>query len=261
MSYQIEPDLRAPQPDIQVERRTHASTSGLVVAVMLAVIFVAWTWFIAGPLKGARIDQMLNHKYEIRQYADVLHVADRIGQRAVCLPLLGVVTAVVAWRHRSARPVLISVAAVLAVNLIVLVLKLWLGRGTPLDHRPGFFINGQMYPSGHTSNIVAVYGTAVYLISRYTSVRKQICGWLAVAVVSLGIVMTVTSVLLRWHWFGDLIAGYLVGGVVLAATVAIDRAVPFPSRRAVPSDEAGTTADDPAQVVGAVADRPSDSGI
>ncbi len=246
MKPQIEPDVREPRADVEAQRRTSSATSGLILAVALAVAFVAWTWFIAGPLKGARIDQTLNHNYEIRSYVDVLHVMDRIGQRAVALPILGVVAGVVGWRHRSTRPVLISVIAVIAVNLCVLILKLWLGRGAPLDHKPRFFIDGQAYPSGHSSNIVAVYGTAAYLIWRYTAANRRVRVAMVMIVSVLAVVMTTTSVLLRWHWFGDLVAGFLVGGVVLAATVAIDGAVPFHSGRRASAAEVGATLEDPA---------------
>lgn len=223
----LKPDLRALPPPLEVEDSTRTVRVGWIVAAALTVLFVALTWFVAGPLQGARIDQVLNQRHEIRDYAPVLHVMDRIGQRAVCLPVLAIVAAILSWRHRSLRPVLVSVAAVVAINLVVLVLKLSLGRGDPLDHRPAFFINGTMYPSGHASNIVVVYGIAVYLISRYGSVSRRVRGVLAATVGLLAVVMTVTSVLLRWHWLSDLLAGYLVGGVVLAIAVALDRATPL----------------------------------
>ncbi len=38
--------------------------------------------------------------------------------------------------------------------------------------------------------------------------------------------MVVTSLTLNWHWFADLIAGLIIGGVVLQLTAAIDTAVP-----------------------------------
>jgi undecaprenyl-diphosphatase len=245
MKPQVEHGVREPRADIEVQRRSSGATTGLIVAAALALDFVALTWFIAGPLKGARIDQTLNHDYEIRRYVDVLHLMDRIGQRAVALPILGVIAGVIGWRHRSMRPVLISVSAVIAVNLCVLILKLWLGRGAALDHKPRFFIDGQAYPSGHSSNIIAVYGTAAYLIWRYTTANRRVRIALVVIVSLLAMVMTATSVLLRWHWFGDLVAGFLVGGVVLAITVAIDRAVPFHSGRGVSAAEGGAARDDP----------------
>jgi membrane-associated phospholipid phosphatase len=220
----------------RVEQSAQSPVPGLLVAVALLALFAALTWFVAGPANGSWIDKVLNHKHNIASLTPVLHVLDRIGQRAVCLPILGVVTAWVAWRHRSLRPVLISVCVVVAVNLLVLILKLWLGRGAPLEHRPAFFVDGQMYPSGHTSNVVAVYGTAAYLAARYGSVRKPAKTVIFAVVAVLAVIMTLTSLLLHWHWFTDLIAGFLIGGVVLVTTTAFDKATPFESHRAPSGD-------------------------
>ncbi len=231
MNSHVEQRLRDRLERPPVEQSTQSPVPGLLLAVGLLALFAALTWFVAGPANGSWIDKVLNHKHDIAGFAPVLHVLDRIGQRAVCLPILGVVTAWVAWRHRSLRPVLISVCAVVAVNLVVLILKLWLGRGAPLEHRPAFFIDGQMYPSGHTSNVVAVYGTAAYLAARYGSVSKTVKTVIFAVMVVLAVVMTMTSLLLHWHWFTDLIAGFLIGGVVLATTTAFDKATPFESHR------------------------------
>ena len=57
----------------------------------------------------------------------------------------------------------------LALNLAVLVLKLALGRGQA-GTDPAFFVGGMAYPSGHTANIVLVYGLVAYLLSRYRGV-------------------------------------------------------------------------------------------
>ncbi len=82
------------------------------------------------------------------------------------------------------------------------------------------------YPSGHTANIVLVYGLAVYLLARYRGVPPRVSRLLWALVVLLSVVMVATSVTLNWHWFADLIAGLLVGAVVLQLTEAVDSLVP-----------------------------------
>jgi membrane-associated phospholipid phosphatase len=156
----------------------------------------------------------------------VLHVMDRIGQRAVCLPILGVVAFLCARRQESWRPVMIAAASVFMLNLIVLILKVSLGRGQPAPADPSFFIGGMAYPSGHTANIVLVYGLAVYLLGRYYGVYRRVYLTLWAAVAVLSIVMVTVSMSLNWHWFADLIAGLIVGGIVLELTAAADAAVP-----------------------------------
>jgi membrane-associated phospholipid phosphatase len=76
-----------------------------------------------------------------------------------------------------------------------------------------------------------VYGTAAYLASRYGEVSRGARRVMFAMVAVLSLVMTMTSLLLRWHWFTDLIAGFLVGGVVLSAMAAFDLATPFSSSR------------------------------
>ena len=76
------------------------------------------------------------------------------------------------------------------------------------------------YPSGHTANILLVYGLVPYLLGTYARVsgahgaRAGPAGRGAV----VGLMVTV-SVTLTWHWLADLWAGLLIGGMVLALTV------------------------------------------
>ena len=201
-------------------------SAGLLVAfVVYTLLVVNWGPFI-------RLDLYLNRNYHVHPLWPVLHVLDRIGQRAVCVPILAVVAAGMSWWQRSWRPVLLAVIAVFAVNLVVLIVKLALSRGAPLSGQ-SFFADGDLYPSGHTANIMVVYGLCYHLVTYYgnvsTRIRRCLIGLLCVLSVS----MFTTSLLLRWHWFSDLIGGFLLGGAVLALLVGVDSAVPFRSRRLV----------------------------
>jgi membrane-associated phospholipid phosphatase len=206
---------------------------GFFVVGVISVIFAVWTWAAIGPLE--QLDVLLNHRRQIQDLKPSLHELDRIGQRAVCLPVLIVVTGYVAWRTRQWRPVMVAVSSVVALNLVVLVLKLWLGRGQPRLENPDFFNSGDLYPSGHTANVVLVYGLAVFLLVRYIGLSRRIRRMLWAAVVVLSVAMTAVSLTLRWHWFTDLIGGLLVGAAVLQATVTLDSAVPL-TREGQPAD-------------------------
>ena len=195
-------------------------SSALGMAGFLAVVLTGFTLLAAGPLMA--IDTYFNLAPPPEAWLPVLHVLDRIGQRAVCLPILAVVV-FLSWRRSGSwRPVLLAAAAVFTLNLLVLVLKVTLGRGQPVLADPSFFVGGMAYPSGHTANIVLVYGLAVYLAGRYLrlSRRAYALGW--VLVVGLSLLMVGVSMTLNWHWFADLVAGLLVGGVVLELSVAAD---------------------------------------
>lgn len=203
---------------------TSEVASGLALAGFLFLVFVGFTLLAMGPLIS--LDAYFNLAAPPPAWLPFLHVLDRIGQRAVCLPILAVVT-FVSCRHRESwRPAWVVALSVFTLNLAVLIFKVSLGRGQPEAADPAFFVGGMAYPSGHTSNIVLVYGLSVYLLGKYRGVGRAALRVMWSVVVLLSVTMVVTSLSLTWHWFADLIAGLLVGGAVLQLTTALDAAVP-----------------------------------
>ena len=199
-------------------------SSGLALAGFLFLVFIGFTLLAMGPLIS--LDAYFNLSTPPHVWVPFLHVLDRIGQRAVCLPILAVATFVACRYRESWRPVWVVAFSVFSLNLMVLILKVLLGRGQPEAADPSFFVGGMAYPSGHTSNIVLVYGLVAYLLSHYRNVSRTLVRVLWSAVGLLSLTMVITSLTLNWHWFADLIAGLLVGGVVLQLTAAVDTAVP-----------------------------------
>ena len=203
---------------------TSEAASALALAGFLALVFVGFTLLAMEPLMA--LDAYFNLKPPPPAWVPVLQLLDRVGQRAVCLPLLALVIWACCRKQRSWRPAVIAVGSVLCLNLVVGVLKLSFGRGQPAPADPSFFIGGMAYPSGHTANIVLVYGLAVYLLARYYGVTRAEYAVLWSAVAALSVLMVIVSLSLNWHWFADLIAGLIVGGAVLELTVAADAALP-----------------------------------
>ena len=135
------------------------------MAGFLFLVFVGFTLLAMGPLMS--LDAYFNLAPPPPGWLPFLHVLDRIGQRAICLPLLGLATFWACRRQESWRPAVVVSASVFMLNLIVLILKVGLGRAQPETADPSFFVGGMAYPSGHTSNIVLVYGLIVYVLARY----------------------------------------------------------------------------------------------
>lgn len=211
------------RPDSVDDGWTDEVSSGYALAGFLGLVFVAFTLLAMGPL--ASLDAYFTLEPPPREWLGFLYVMDRIGQRAICLPILGVVAFLACRRRHSWRPAVVAAVAVFSLNLLVLLLKLGLGRTNPHTADPSFFNGGMAYPSGHSANIVLVYGLIAYLLGRYVGVARRTRAVLWTAVAVLAVTMVVTSLTLDWHWFGDLIAGLLVGGIVLQLTVAVDHAV------------------------------------
>jgi membrane-associated phospholipid phosphatase len=230
--------MRDPSSDVEETSRFHRLTRparrSLAASAGLVVVFIGYTFLVVywGPF--IRLDDALNRNYHVQALWPVLSRVDRIGQasplnwspeRAFLLPLLGVVAALIAWRRRSWRPLALAILAVGLENVAVSIPKFTLDRGRPLSTH-SFFSNGDLYPSGHTANMVAYYGLCYYLITHYAKVSEGAKRWLLNVVVGLSVVMFATSLLMRWHWFSDLVGGFMVGGAVLALVIGIDSLLP-----------------------------------
>lgn len=185
----------------------------------LAVCFVIVLLLSLGPLLP--VDRGLNQAWRETWPAvePVMQVVVRLGQRAVCLPLLILVAAYYARRTRSWQPLLVSAASVIVLNLVVGICKILTARDDPLSGDPDFFEQGVLFPSGHAANAVLVYGLAAHLARRYDGTRSGAARLLTGLCWFVCVAMLVTGLYFRWHWFTDLVAGYLVGGVVLRATI------------------------------------------
>ena len=199
-------------------------SSGFALAGFLFVVFIGFTMLAMGPLRS--IDAYFNVQTPPAAILPFLHVLDRIGQRAICVPILLFITWRVCRRLESWRPAVVVLVSVFMLNLIVLILKVGLGRAEPRSADPSFFQGGMAYPSGHSSNIVLVYGLAVYVLSHYHFVSRRTMTLLCSGVVLLSVTMVVTSLIENWHWFADLLAGLIIGAVVLQLTVTVDAMVP-----------------------------------
>lgn len=213
-----------PAPSRSRDRRSHDLWRALGLSAALFCVFGALTALVAGPLRP--LDVALNFERDIEQWRTALTWLDRIGQRAIAVPILGVVAVLAARRAGTRRPVVVAAASVVVVNLCVASFKFTLERGAPLAGEPGFLEGGVMYPSGHATNVVLVYGLAAYLWSHYGGASRRTRRILVATVVLLSIIMVMTSLTLRWHWFTDLLAGIVVGSAVLQATVTLDRHFP-----------------------------------
>ena len=203
---------------------TSETSSAFAMAGFLFLVFLGFTLLAMGPLMS--LDAYFNLAPPPSSWVPYLHVMDHIGQRAVCLPLLAIATYYACRRQESFRPAVVVGASVFMLNLIVLILKVGLGRAQPETANPAFFSGGMAYPSGHTSNIVLVYGLVVYVLAHYGGIRRRTIGMLAGLVVLLSVTMVVTSLTLNWHWFADLISGLIIGGMTLELTAGVDSAVP-----------------------------------
>lgn len=180
----------------------------LVVYLLLtlAVIYQTPLLTFDGYLRG------LHLKHNHHQWATFVTWYVAFGQRGpstlVFLPFF----IWMAWRKRSAQPLVLLVTALVLLNLSVGVVKVITGRvgpfGTTDTH--AIFDGGNIYPSGHVSNTVVLYGLIAWIALEYRKTLVVVAVWLSVTV-GLG------TVYLRTHWISDVFAGWIAGALVLVA--------------------------------------------
>jgi membrane-associated phospholipid phosphatase len=194
--------------------------SGLLVGALVIVIVDI---FIQGPLT-----QLDKEVYDLRgrrrwpELTDAAWIYDKMGQRSVLVPILLLVAGIFARRHRTWRPVVLAVVSFVVLNVVVGAMKILIGRAETESGSVDVLAGGIIFPSGHASNMVLTGGLIVYLFWLYAEdpPLRRLTGLVAV----LTTVTCVTSLFLGTHWLTDLIAGLLVGGLLLQLVILFDRA-------------------------------------
>jgi membrane-associated phospholipid phosphatase len=116
--------------------------------------------------------------------------------------------------------------AVLALNLVVGLAKLGVGRTKPRLNVDLVYAGGLSYPSGHASNAILTWGVLAYILYRYShpdAWHPFAMGLLAGAF-TLGV--CIVSAFRNTHWVSDLLGGLFIGGALLVMVIAVDRFVP-----------------------------------
>jgi membrane-associated phospholipid phosphatase len=188
-----------------------------------ALLYVVVDIFVQGPLTQlditvGRWDGEQDHP----RWSDAAWIYDKMGQRSVLVPILLVVAGVFARRHRTWRPVVLAMVSFLVLNVVVGAMKILIGRAETETGSVDVLAGGVIFPSGHSSNMVLSGGLVIYLMWRYGEnppLRRM-----TVLIAALTMLTILTSLYIGSHWLTDLVAGVLVGGLLLQSVILFDRA-------------------------------------
>ncbi|WP_323178672.1 phosphatase PAP2 family protein [Streptomyces sp. NBC_01381] len=189
---------------------------------LCALLFAIVTWQVIaeGPLRDA--DERLGPWITGSRLPDgaAEFLAD-LGGVAVAAPVLAAVAAWTAWRGRLdgvfrwwLAPVT-AVVAMAAVPALVIPLKVLVDRTGPA----GMDGSGY-YPSGHTATAMVAYGGAALLLLphlRGTYARRELV--IACALLNFGVGLGLVR--RGYHWPLDVVAGWLLFGMVLQVMVIV----------------------------------------
>lgn len=202
-------------------------------SALLFVGFLAVTQQVLsnGPLVNFDNDVNRTHRPQLQGFAGfLLRRLDDLGLRWLTAVVLIIAASYIAYKFKTWRPLNLAVLSLLALNFVVGVFKIFLGRTKPRDGIDLLHAGGMSYPSGHASNAVLSWGILAYLIYRYARVDRY-QGRLATAgVVVISLTVCVVSLIRHTHWFTDLLGGLFIGSALLVAVIAVDRYVPSKSQ-------------------------------
>jgi membrane-associated phospholipid phosphatase len=154
----------------------------------------------------------------------LLRIFNYLGQGGqVLMPIALILAAVVAWRRRSIRPLLVFAAVFVLTYITIGPLKIWLDRAAPAFDGPDREIlfnpaaSGPLamsYPSGHVANALAWYGViAVLLNALLRSLDRPPLPERAYRALRIlpPVIVFCTTTWLAFHWITDSVAGLLLG--------------------------------------------------
>jgi len=211
------------RPNLSVRVSPRAITFWSVLA-----LYVALTILILVPSPVLDLDQYLaglHLKAAHPGWRPWINGYVMFGQRGPATLTFLPVFLWVAWRSRSKRPLVMLGTALVLLNVSVGVVKYATGRVGPMHVGDGdvhdIFAGGNIYPSGHVSNAVVLYGLVAWIVA---------ARWRTLAItlaVFLSLTVGLSTVYLRTHWFSDVVGGWLAGALVL---VSLPTAMPYAER-------------------------------
>ena len=193
---------------------------GLLVVAFVVLTYLLWNQHFLG------IDLAVRNWCGAHQ-PTALHwlarVGNLLGQGGFFTLVSLLLAAFIGWQRHSVRPVLPVLMAFALTFFSITFLKDWTDRAAPLSRNPDperFGSGGVSYPSGHLANALVWYGILALLLSVWLPRR-----WRRVIRIAPPVILSITTVYLRFHWLSDTVAGILLGLFLwrLIGRVAWDR--------------------------------------
>ncbi|MGV9834629.1 phosphatase PAP2 family protein [Nocardia niigatensis] len=148
-----------------------------------------------------------------------------VGNPPVLAMTIAATAAVTAIRVRTLAPVVLGSVAFAGFILMVVTVKLAVGRPRPPDAERAIAVDGSSFPSGHAAGIAVVALVSAWMLTRGYRWSRRTCLAVWAAAVVLIAAVGFSRVYLGVHYPSDIIAGWALGAswagfVMVAGTAA-----------------------------------------
>ncbi|WP_063058719.1 phosphatase PAP2 family protein [Nocardia sienata] len=193
--------------------------AGLGFGVLTALIRVRWQ-----PLQAA--DQAVADRVTavVAEHPIARDVLTAVTDFGATLTMTGVLAVAVLWLLLRRLPRLAVLVVLTGAGGLILnpVVKELVARLRPVVETPVYRTDGWSFPSGHAMGSLVCYGILLLVFTPvlHTRARRVVTGCAVLLVVAVGL----SRVALGVHYLTDVVAGWLLGSLWLAAiTVAFHR--------------------------------------
>lgn len=203
-----------------------------LVAIKVALL-AALTLAVTELSVAARLDVSVNR--EVHELAAgwltgwVSLVTDLAGTQWMILLTAGAFCVLAALRHwRGALALVISVAT---TQVAVAAVKLLVARPRPDEHLGAGHAEGFSFPSAHSATAVALYAMLALIAASMMRGRARTAAYLAAGLIVLAV--GASRIYLGAHYPTDVLAGWITGGILVAASWGICAKLPQRAARPV----------------------------
>jgi membrane-associated phospholipid phosphatase len=197
--------------------------AGLLVALIALALDVAFNGLITSTFDQPVHDWFVDHRVDWLTPIVIgfTNLAGPVGATLLSIAL----AVLAAARAGSWLPALLIVIGPAITALIVELVKQVAPRSRPPIAQQVVLTMEPSFPSGHSTGAFSVYGCflVVLLTGFLGPVSRRAAGYWIVGAALLAIAVAVSRLYLGVHWFTDVTAGALLGGVATAATLAMYR--------------------------------------
>jgi undecaprenyl-diphosphatase len=201
-----------------------ALTTALTTAALCAWIFASLTEDVLAREELSRADPRVNAfvlGHRTGWLTTIMQTATWLGSSAVIVPLLLATSVYLLRACRDLRAIAHLWAALGGSLILFEAFKSMVGRARPPAAQMILHAGGYAYPSGHTTQAIAVWGLLAFLAVTGRSPRARRART-AVLTIAAAVILLVgaSRIYLGVHWLTDVLAGYALGATWLALVVA-----------------------------------------